>query len=97
MTLRETLESLTKARTNSKRQELSAQIVSMMPEQLERKVEAEIAYNSSLKGARDATGTISEATIMLKGSEVYRAYSLERGIYEIAEHALPVLNMYTRD
>lgn len=95
--IEELLKKLPDAKTKQERQDLSALIISQLPDFFEELGKIEQEYFRGLKQCVDAEGSKSGGEILMQVSDRYKEYKKKKRIYETVQMALPVLNMFTRE
>lgn len=93
--LSELLKTVPEAKSSLERQHLAAKIVAELPGQLDKMLDAEIAYNKDVAEARVFSASHAESVRLSKTAPAYRVYVKEKMLYSQAESALKILNMFT--
>lgn len=93
----ELLKKLPEAKTKQERQDLSAAIISKLPQFYDDLGEIEQKYFKGLKQCVESEGSKSGGEILMQVTDLYKEYKKKKRLYEAIQMALPVLNMFTRE
>ena len=81
--------------TKQQKQELSAQIMSVMPQFMKELGALEQNYWRGYHKCVDAEGSKAAGEILMNESDTYKDYKYKKRLYEAIESTIKVLSMYT--
>ena len=90
------LQKLSQSKTQHEKQQTSARIIEILSTFIPEYTEMERNYYKLLKGACEMGMSKVEAENAVKELDQYKTYKTAKMLYELAQNALPVLNMYVK-